>query len=230
MIEHCNAERHHYRCHHIYFHHRYLVSGADDSSLYLEVKSVEGNNVRCTAQNDAVMDGLLTVTHHSANEEDRMSMQADLPLLSEHDVHAIRGITSQFEVDFVALTFTRDGEDVDGLRDFLDKLGLEQTKILAKVENQAALYNFAGIATAADGVIISRGNLGLDVAPEKMARVQKEVISKCNLLGKPVIITRVVDTMATAPRPTRYAQMHCLMTRSLMSTHMHGNPLHISSA
>lgn len=182
---------------------RYLVSGADDSSLYLEVKSVEGNNVKCTAQNDAVMDGLLTVTHHSANEEDRMSMQADLPLLSEHDVHAIRDITTQFEVDFVALTFTRDGEDVDGLRDFLDKLGLEQTKILAKVENQAALYNFAGIATAADGVIISRGNLGLDVAPEKMARVQKEVISKCNLLGKPVIITRVVDTMATAPRPTR---------------------------
>lgn len=112
--------------------HRYLVSGADDSSLYLEVKSVEGNNVKCTAQNDAVMDGLLTVTHHSANEEDMMSMQADLPLLSEHDVHAIRDITAQFEVDFVALTFTRDGDDVDSMRDFLDKLGLEQTKILAK--------------------------------------------------------------------------------------------------
>ena len=79
------------------------------------------------------MDGLLTVTHHSANESDMMSMQADLPLLSEHDVHAIRDITSQFEVDFVALTFTRDGEDVDSMRDFLDKLGLEQTKILAKV-------------------------------------------------------------------------------------------------
>ncbi len=152
-------------------------------------------------------------------------MQADLPLLSEHDVHAIRDITTQFEVDFVALTFTRDGEDVDGLRDFLDKLSLEQTKILAKVENQAALYNFAGIATAADGVIISRGNMGLDVAPEKMARVQKEVISKCNLLGKPVIITRVVDTMATAPRPTRYIKArHCLLTRSVISTHVHDNP------
>ncbi len=189
------------------------------------MKSVEGNNVKCTAQNDAVMDGLLTVTHHSANEENRMSMQADLPLLSEHDVHAIRDITTQFEVDFVALTFTRDGEDVDGLRDFLDKLSLEQTKIMAKVENQAALYNFAGIATAADGVIISRGNLGLDVAPEKMARVQKEVISKCNLLGKPVIITRVVDTMATAPRPTRYTKArHCLLTRSVISTHVHDNP------
>ena len=79
------------------------------------------------------MDGLLTVTHHSVNESDMMSMQADLPLLSEHDVHAIRDITSSFEVDFVALTFTRDGEDVESMRDFLDKLGLEQTKILAKV-------------------------------------------------------------------------------------------------
>ena len=114
---------------------RYLVSGADDSSLYLEVKSVEGSDVICIAQNDAAMDGLLTVTHHSSNDEDKGSMQADLPLLSEHDVHAIRDITSQFEVDFVALTFTRDGEDVDSMRDFLDKLGLEQTKILAKVSS-----------------------------------------------------------------------------------------------
>lgn len=72
-----------------------------------------------------------------------------------------------------------------------------------QVENRAALYNFASIATAADGLILSRGNLGLDVAPEKMALVQKSVVSRCNLLGKPVIITRVVDTMATAPRPTR---------------------------
>ena len=75
--------------------------------------------------------------------------------------------------------------------------------VCLQVENRAALYNFASIATAADGLILSRGNLGLDVAPEKMALVQKSVVSRCNLLGKPVIITRVVDTMATAPRPTR---------------------------
>ena len=112
---------------------RYLVSGADESSLYLEVQSIDGSDVKCIAQNDAVMDGLLTVTHHAANQDDKACMQADLPLLSEHDVHAIRDITSTFEVDFVALTFTRDGEDVDSMRDFLDKLGLEQTKILAKV-------------------------------------------------------------------------------------------------
>ena len=80
-----------------------------------------------------------------------------------------------------------------------------------QVENRAALYNFASIAAAADGIIISRGSLGLDVAPEKMALVQKIAISKCNLLGKPVVITRVVDTMATAPRPTRYPLLACVL-------------------
>ena len=79
-----------------------------------------------------------------------------------------------------------------------------------QLENCAALYNFASIATAADGLILSRGNLGLDVAPEKMALVQKSVVSRCNLLGKPVIITRVVDTMATAPRPTRSLLLSCI--------------------
>jgi pyruvate kinase len=74
---------------------------------------------------------------------------------------------------------------------------------MAKLETRQALFNFQSIAAAADGIVISRGNLGLDVPPEKMALVQKSIISDSNLIGKPVIITRVVDTMCTAPRPTR---------------------------
>ena len=76
-------------------------------------------------------------------------------------------------------------------------------QIIAKCETRQSLFNFKSIAGAADGIILSRGNLGLDVLPEKMALVQKSVISNCNLIGKPVIITRVVDTMCVAPRPTR---------------------------
>jgi Pyruvate kinase, barrel domain len=67
-----------------------------------------------------------------------------------------------------------------------------------------ALMNFESIANQADGIVFSRGNLGLEVAPEKMALVQKSAISRCNILGKPVILTRLVDTMASAPRPTRW--------------------------
>jgi pyruvate kinase len=57
-----------------------------------------------------------------------------------------------------------------------------------------------------DAVIMSRGNLGLDVLPEKMALIQKAIINECNVIGKPVLITRVVDTMINTPRPTRYTQ------------------------
>jgi pyruvate kinase len=63
-----------------------------------------------------------------------------------------------------------------------------------------SLLNFKGILNEADGVIISRGNLGLDCLPEKMALIQKTLIQSCNLVGKPVVITRVVDTMAITPR------------------------------
>jgi pyruvate kinase len=73
------------------------------------------------------------------------------------------------------------------------------------VENRQALAAFEAIAAAADGVVLSRGNLGLDVAPEKTALVQKHATTACNLAGKPVMITRVVDTMVAAPRCTRCA-------------------------
>lgn len=73
------------------------------------------------------------------------------------------------------------------------------------MENLQALHNFDSIAAAADGIILSRGNLGLDVSPEKTAVVQKAAVNKCNLQGKPVIITRLVDTMVEAPRCTRCA-------------------------
>ena len=82
-------------------------------------------------------------------EQTALCLQADLPLLSEHDVNAIREITKEFEIDFVSLTFTRDGQDIEEMRDFLDKLGLEQTKILAKVcpTMQLCLAGMQGCST-----------------------------------------------------------------------------------
>ena len=72
-----------------------------------------------------------------------------------------------------------------------------------QVENRQALVNFESVAEEADAILLSRGNLGLDVPSEKVAIVQKAAINRCNILGKPVIITRVVDTMTSAPRCTR---------------------------
>lgn len=76
-------------------------------------------------------------------------------------------------------------------------------QIIAKCETRQSLFNFRPLVDAADAIIISRGNLGLDVVPEKMAMVQKAMVSTCAILGKTSIITRVVDTMIRTPRPTR---------------------------
>lgn len=88
---------------------------------------------------------------------------------------------------------------------------LVEMQLIAKCETRQSLFNFKAIAQEADAVMLSRGNLGLDVLPEKMALVQKHVIQQCNMLGKPVIVTRVVDTMVTSPRPTRYGRLSGLL-------------------
>jgi pyruvate kinase len=183
---------------------RYLVSGADQASLYLKVESVvDGTDVVCVAQNDATLDGLLTIFHVERSADGLSNAQNDLPLLSEYDRQCLAALARDYEVDFISLSYTRSAEDVAEARAFLDSIGLAQTKIFAKLESRQSLLNFIGILSAADGVVVSRGNLGLDCVPEKMALIQKTLVQSCNLVGKPVLITRVVDTMAVTPRPTR---------------------------
>mmetsp|Transcript_33774 Transcript_33774/g.60980 ORF Transcript_33774/g.60980 Transcript_33774/m.60980 type:complete len:646 (-) Transcript_33774:934-2871(-) len=182
---------------------RYLVCGADSASLYLEVVRKEGPDVFCIAKNDALLDGLLTVFHAERSHEGLANVQNALPLFSEYDKECLMQLAQEFEIDFISLSYTREAEDIREARRFLTSIGLPHTKVLAKIESRQALLNFYGILNEADGIIMSRGNLGLDCLPEKMALVQKTLIQACNLVGKPVLITRVVDTMVNTPRPTR---------------------------
>jgi pyruvate kinase len=183
---------------------RYLVNGAEESSLYLEVSSVAGSDVVCTALNDATLSGMLTVIHSDSSSSGGMSsFQAGLPLFDDVDLPALREIGAAHPIDFLALTYTCSASDVAAARAALDEAGLASTKIIAKIENRQGLVAFAEVAQAADAVMLSRGNLGLDVPPSKVAAVQKAAVTTCNLLGKPVIITRLVDTMVSAPRCTR---------------------------
>lgn len=85
----------------------------------------------------------------------------------------------------------------------LNNIGLESCQVIAKLDAKSSLVCFRGILNEADGIMLSRGNLGLDCLPEKIAVIQKNVTTSCNLLGKPCIVTRIVDTMVSAPRPTR---------------------------
>eukprot|EP00890_Picochlorum_soloecismus_P002397 jgi/Picsp_1/3158/NSC_05998-R1_pyruvate kinase len=182
---------------------RYLVTGSETSSLFLEVEEVTATEVICVAKNNAVLDGLLTIFHQERSSEGLSNLQNDLPCLTDFDREAIRTLAKEFEVDFISLSFCRSVEDVTEARDFLHSIKQDQIKVICKCETRQSLMNFRSLVHGSDGVIVSRGNLGLDVQAEKMAMVQKAMCSTCAILGKPVIITRVCDSMVNTPRPTR---------------------------
>lgn len=186
---------------------RYLVSGADSASLYLKVVEVlrDSGEVICLAENDAVLQGLVTIFHveRSTTGQDVANLQNDLPLLTDFDKSSIEALGKEFEIDFISLNMARNGDDVKAARAFLNSVGLKSTKIITKLATRLALNSFEAILKHSDGIMINRGTLGLDVLPEKMAFVQKTIIKACNLVGKPVLLSRLVDTMVSAPRPTR---------------------------
>ncbi|KAG4997930.1 hypothetical protein JHK85_029369 [Glycine max] len=149
---------------------KYLFTGSETASLWLEVSEVKGEDVTCLVKNTATLSGSLFTAHVS-------QIHIDLPTLADKDKEA---------------------------REFLSKLGdLKQTHIYAKIENIEGLKHFDEILREADGIILARGNLGIELPPEKVFLFQKAAIYKCNMVGKPVVVTRVVDSMTDNLRPTR---------------------------
>ena len=175
---------------------QYLFTGSETSSVYLRVISTDATTVTCEARNSATLGGLM-LTVHLENCSTR------IPNLPEHDVAAIRGWGSRNAIDFLSLSFTTSAADVDAARALLTSCGLADTHIMAKVENREGLVALAEIADVADGIILSRGNLGVDLPPEKLFKTQKLAVATCADRGKPCVITRVLDSMVDAPRPTR---------------------------
>jgi pyruvate kinase len=176
---------------------QYLFTGSEDTSVWLEVTETRGTDVICKINNTATLTGTLFTAHVS-------QVQIELPTLSEYDLRIISTWGVRNQIDFLSLSYTRHADDVRLARSHLAKLGdLVQTQILAKIENYEGLAQFDEILKEADGIILSRGNLGIDLPPEKVFLFQKVAINKCNFAGKPAVITRVVDSMVDNPRPTR---------------------------
>ena len=125
-----------------------------------------------------------------------------LPCLTEKDEADLRaGVRAG--IDFVALSFVRQAADVRQLRRFLDDLG-SSAKIIAKIEDQAGVRNMHEIIAEADGVMVARGDLGIEIDYHRLPLVQTEMVAACRDAGKPVIIaTHLLETMITAPMPTR---------------------------
>lgn len=174
---------------------QYLFTGAETTSCYLTVQSITQDSVVCKANNSATLTGaILNVQIVGVIGENNC--------LPPTDIANIMGWCVPNQIDFISLSFCMSASDVLQCRKVLCDAG-SRTQVIAKVERVQALKNFEEILVEADGIIFSRGCLGLDIPSEKMFLLQKNVIQKCNEAGKPVVLTRVVDTMTSAPRPTR---------------------------
>jgi pyruvate kinase len=131
-------------------------------------------------------------------------VKVDLPTLTEKDLHDIVGFGIVNDVDFIAASFVRKASDVRAIRKVLDDAGGSSIKIISKVENHEGLCNYDEILAESDAIMVARGDLGMEIPLERIFWVQKMMIRKANLLGKPVITaTQMLDSRIAAPRPTR---------------------------
>ncbi|KAI8376176.1 pyruvate kinase [Radiomyces spectabilis] len=166
----------------------------DDGILSFEVLETGANHVRVRAMNNGKL-----CSHKGVNLP---GTDIDLPALSEKDTaDLLFGVKNK--VDIIFASFIRRGQDVRDIRKVLGDSG-RTIKIITKIENQQGVTNFEDILKEADGVMIARGDMGIEIPLERVFIAQKMMITKCNLAGKPVICaTQMLESMTYNPRPTR---------------------------
>ena len=166
----------------------------DDGLLELEVLSVTGKEVRCKVRVGG------TLKDNKGINLPGVDISA--PALSEKDREDLHFCIRE-EVDYVALSFVRCAADVLELKKILTTQQSD-IRIVAKIEKPEAVANFAAILEASDSIMVARGDLGVEISPEKVPLIQKQIIRQCNAAGKPVITaTQMLESMVDNPRPTR---------------------------
>lgn len=166
----------------------------DDGEMEFLITEVKGNEIYATAQNDGQLGSRKSVN--------LPGVQLDLPAVTERDKRNI-GYAVELGIDFIAHSFVRSAADVKEVQDILDSLNAD-TKIISKIENQEGIDNFDEILKASYGIMVARGDLGIEVPAEKIPGIQAMMINKCITAHKPVIVaTQMLHTMIEHPRPTR---------------------------
>ncbi len=166
----------------------------DDGLIELEVQSVEGTEIICK-----VINGGELGMRKGVNVP---NVKIKLPALTEKDKEDIRfGIEQGF--DFIAASFVRTADAVREIRQILNEAG-SAIQIISKIENAEGVENLDEIIEASDGIMVARGDLGVEIPAQEVPRIQKSIIRKCNIACKPVITaTQMLDSMIRNPRPTR---------------------------
>ncbi len=166
----------------------------DDGALDMEVIGINGPAVIAQVRNDGVLGA-----HKSVNVP---GVHVDLPALTEKDIRNIN-LAIDEDIDFIAHSFVRSAADVKAVQDILDARGSD-IKIISKIENQEGVDNIDEIIEASYGIMIARGDLGIEVPIECIPGIQRKIIRKCMIAKKPVIVaTQMLHTMINNPRPTR---------------------------
>ena len=130
-------------------------------------------------------------------------MRINLPSISDQDVADIR-FAAEHDVDFLAVSFVRSAEAVRDARRIIAEAGGHPMRIIAKIENQEGIDNLDEIIDAADGIMVARGDLGVEVEFEMLPVVQRDIVRRCAIAGKPVIVaTHLLESMIDSPMPTR---------------------------
>ena len=166
----------------------------DDGLLELKVVALDGERVRCL-----VVAGGLLKNNKGINLP---GVNVSAPCLTKKDLIDL-DFALEAGVDFIALSFVRTADDIHEIKRIISAKG-KDTPVVAKIEKPEALRNFKKILEATDAVMVARGDLGVEIEPEKVPIYQKKIIQACNKAGKPVITaTQMLDSMIRNPRPTR---------------------------
>ena len=162
--------------------------------MELKVQQIEGNEVRCRV----IVGGILT--------EERGLVVPGMRISGPFITDALKGsllFAISQHPDYLALSFVTAADDITGVRKLMAEQGAD-IPIIAKIERGEAVKNFESILAVSDGIMVARGDLGVEIPLEKVPLVQKEIIKKCNRAGKPVITaTEMLESMVKSVRPTR---------------------------
>ncbi len=167
----------------------------DDGLVGLKVEEINGDDIVCIVENSGIVKN-----HKGVNVP---GVKINLPALTEKDIKDIEfGISEG--IDYIAASFVRKASDVLAIREVLENNNATHIQIISKIENQEGIDNIDSILQVSDGIMVARGDLGVEIPTPEIPIAQKMMIKKCNQLGKPVITaTQMLDSMMRNPRPTR---------------------------